>query len=47
MTNNNDKVSGLAAAGIPVDRRVPHWVTPHEHNRDYLHVKRTKLGHLE
>jgi GTP cyclohydrolase II len=47
MTNNHDKVLGLEAAGVRVSRRVPHWVSAHEHNRDYLEVKRAKLGHLE
>jgi len=45
MTNNPDKCAGLEEAGITVARRVPHWGGPNEHNRDYLEVKRTKLGH--
>ena len=45
MTNNPDKCAGLEKAGIAVARRVPHWGGPNEHNRDYLEVKRTKLGH--
>jgi GTP cyclohydrolase II len=47
MTNNNDKVRGLEAAGVRVSRRVPHWVAADEHSRGYLEVKRAKLGHLE
>jgi GTP cyclohydrolase II len=47
MTNNPDKLAGLAQAGVRVARRVPHWVAPGEHNRDYLDVKRAKLGHHE
>jgi GTP cyclohydrolase II len=47
MTNNPDKVSGLESAGVRVARRVPHWVGDHEHNREYLEVKRAKLGHHE
>jgi GTP cyclohydrolase II/3,4-dihydroxy 2-butanone 4-phosphate synthase/GTP cyclohydrolase II len=47
MTNNPDKVAGLENAGVRVSRRVPHWVTKNEHNRDYLEVKRAKLGHRE
>lgn len=46
MTNNNDKLQGLEAAGVRVTRRVPHWVSDHEHNKGYLEVKRAKLGHL-
>jgi GTP cyclohydrolase II/3,4-dihydroxy 2-butanone 4-phosphate synthase/GTP cyclohydrolase II len=45
MTNNPDKCAGLENAGIKVALRVPHWGGPNEHNRDYLEVKRTKLGH--
>jgi GTP cyclohydrolase II/3,4-dihydroxy 2-butanone 4-phosphate synthase/GTP cyclohydrolase II len=45
MTNNPDKCAGLEKAGIKVARRVPHWGDHNEHNRDYLEVKRTKLGH--
>jgi GTP cyclohydrolase II/3,4-dihydroxy 2-butanone 4-phosphate synthase/GTP cyclohydrolase II len=45
MTNNPEKCDGIARAGIAVARRVPHWGGPNEHNRDYLEVKRTKLGH--
>lgn len=47
MTNNPDKCAGLAQAGIEVALRVPHWGGPNEHNRAYLEVKRTKLGHHE
>jgi GTP cyclohydrolase II len=45
MTNNPDKCAGLEKAGITVARRVQHWGDHNEHNRDYLEVKRTKLGH--
>jgi GTP cyclohydrolase II/3,4-dihydroxy 2-butanone 4-phosphate synthase/GTP cyclohydrolase II len=45
MTNNPDKVAGLEKAGVKVSRRVPHWGEHHEHNKDYLEAKRTKLGH--
>jgi GTP cyclohydrolase II len=47
MTNNPDKEAGLEAAGVRVAERIPHWVGHHEHNRDYLEVKRSKLGHRE
>ncbi len=47
MTNNPDKLAGLEQAGVRVARRVPHWVGPSEHNREYLAVKRAKLGHRE
>ena len=45
MTNNPDKCAGLEKAGIAVARRVPHWGGPNEHNREYLAVKKAKLGH--
>lgn len=48
MTNNPDKVRGLESAGMRVVRRIPHWVArANEHNRQYLQVKRLKLGHRE
>lgn len=46
MTNNPEKLTGLERAGVRVAQHVPHWVEDHEHNRDYLEVKRAKLGHL-
>ena len=45
MTNNPDKCAGLEKAGIVVARRVAHWGGTNEHNRDYLAVKKAKLGH--
>ncbi len=47
MTNNPEKLAGLEQAGVRVAAHVPHWVAQHEHNREYLEVKRAKLGHLE
>ena len=46
MTNNPQKVEGLERAGVAVAAQVPHWTDVHEHNREYLEVKRTKLGHI-
>jgi GTP cyclohydrolase II len=46
MTNNPQKLAGLEQAGIEVAAHVPHWTDDHEHNRDYLEVKRVKLGHI-
>ena len=45
MTNNPDKMAGLENAGLRVLRRIPHWGTAQEHNRDYLDAKLKKLGH--
>jgi GTP cyclohydrolase II len=46
MTNNPQKLQGLEQAGVKVVEHVPHWIEGHEHNRDYLAVKRAKMGHL-
>jgi GTP cyclohydrolase II len=45
LTNNPDKLSGLQSAGIAVER-LPIVVPANRHSRDYLAVKRDKLGHL-
>ncbi|MBI4512136.1 MAG: GTP cyclohydrolase II [Deltaproteobacteria bacterium] len=47
MTNNPDKLRGLEKAGVAISQHVPHWIPDHEHNKDYLEVKRAKLGHLD
>lgn len=46
MTNNPQKLAGLAAAGMPVEAHEPHWVEATEHSEHYLSVKKSKLGHL-
>jgi GTP cyclohydrolase II/3,4-dihydroxy 2-butanone 4-phosphate synthase/GTP cyclohydrolase II len=46
MTNNPEKVTGLEAEGVVVTERLDHVVEAHEHNRDYLQTKRTRMGHL-
>lgn len=46
MTNNPNKLKGLEDLGINVTRRIPHIMTPTEHNRDYLKTKQTKSGHM-
>ena len=46
MTNNPKKQAGLEHAGVVVDALESHWVGASEHNADYLHAKRIKLGHL-
>ncbi len=46
MTNNPDKVESLQAEGVVVARRVPHLVTLHEHNREYMATKRRRMGHV-
>lgn len=44
-TNNPDKVRELTEQGVTVCERIPHWVSQHEWNSDYLAVKKKKLGH--
>jgi GTP cyclohydrolase II len=46
MTNNPRKVEGLENDGVRVTRREPHEIEAHDHNRDYLKTKQTRLGHL-
>ena len=45
MTNNPQKIAGLASAGVVVAQE-SHWVGASEHSADYLAVKKSKLGHL-
>jgi GTP cyclohydrolase II len=47
MTNNPDKLAALEAAGVKIVEHIPHWVSEQEHNREYLSVKRAKMGHIE
>lgn len=46
LTNNPDKVSALAAAGIDVRERLPLQIEPSSDNVRYLHTKTTRLGHI-
>lgn len=46
MTNNPEKVAALESAGVHVVERVPAQVEPEDTFRDYLKVKREKMGHL-
>ncbi|KPF67692.1 GTP cyclohydrolase [alpha proteobacterium AAP81b] len=45
LTNNPDKVAGLAAHGLTVTRR-PHAMPPNPHNIGYLGTKRDRQGHI-
>ena len=45
LTNNPDKVAGLAAHGLAVTR-VPHQMPPNPHNIAYLGTKRDRQGHM-
>ncbi|HEY0007958.1 MAG TPA: bifunctional 3,4-dihydroxy-2-butanone-4-phosphate synthase/GTP cyclohydrolase II [Tepidisphaeraceae bacterium] len=45
ITNNPKKIHGLDGFGLQIVEQVPIRVIAGEHNRDYLEVKRTKMGH--
>ncbi len=46
LTNNPQKLIGLEGYGLHIVERVPIEPLPTDDNRDYLDVKRDKLGHL-
>jgi GTP cyclohydrolase II len=46
MTNNPAKVDALRADGVVVSRRVPMAINANDHNREYLHTKNVRMGHL-
>jgi len=46
MTNNPEKVAGLARLGITVAERVPHVFPSNRHNEGYLETKATRFGHM-
>jgi 3,4-dihydroxy 2-butanone 4-phosphate synthase / GTP cyclohydrolase II len=46
LTNNPRKLVGIEGYGLEIVERVPIVPIPTDENRDYLQVKRDKLGHL-
>ncbi|MGB4247065.1 MAG: GTP cyclohydrolase II [Pseudohongiellaceae bacterium] len=46
LTNNPAKVAALEAMGIPVTERVPIHTGHNSHNKSYLEVKASKMGHM-
>ncbi len=46
LSNNPDKVRGLESEGIRVEERVPLEIPPKSSTRDYLEVKKRRMGHL-
>ncbi len=46
LTNNPEKVKGLAQCGIRVVERVPHVFPSNDHNRRYLKTKAVRFGHM-
>ncbi len=45
LSNNPDKVTGIINEGIEAER-VPLEIPPQSSTRDYLRIKKEKLGHL-
>ena len=46
MTNNPRKIVGIEGYGLKVTKRVPLEIQANRSNKDYLKVKKEKLGHL-
>jgi len=46
LSNNPDKVRGLEQEGIKVEERLPLEIPPRSSTKDYLKIKKLKLGHL-
>jgi len=46
LSNNPEKVQGLEREGILVEKRVPLEIAPNSLTRDYLKIKKEKLGHI-
>jgi GTP cyclohydrolase II len=46
LTNNPDKIGQLKAEGINVVDRIPIVMPANRHDKDYLDVKKQKMGHL-
>lgn len=45
MTNNPMKRIGLEGYGLEIVENVPLEVTPNKYNREYMHTKKTRMGH--
>jgi 3,4-dihydroxy 2-butanone 4-phosphate synthase / GTP cyclohydrolase II len=46
MTNNPKKVRGLEGYGLEIVERVPIEIPPTDENKNYLRVKKEKMGHF-
>ncbi len=46
LSNNPEKVQGLEEEGILVEKRIPLEITPNSITRNYLRIKKEKLGHI-
>lgn len=46
MTNNPLKLEGLVESGLKINKRVPLQFETNIHNKNYIEVKKEKMGHL-
>jgi 3,4-dihydroxy 2-butanone 4-phosphate synthase/GTP cyclohydrolase II len=46
LSNNPEKILGLEHEGIIVEKRVPLEIDPNSLSREYLRIKKEKLGHI-
>lgn len=46
LTNNPAKITGMRDAGVRIAERVPLETDPTDGNRQYLQVKKARMGHL-
>ena len=46
LTNNPDKIEIFNESSIELVERVPLVIVPQEENRDYLRVKKERMGHI-
>ncbi len=44
LTNNPLKINSLK--GVSIQERIPILINPNDNNKNYLHVKKEKMGHL-
>ena len=45
LTNNPQKIVGLAGHGLCIEERIPLSIPPQDDNRRYLETKRDRMGH--
>ena len=46
LTNNPKKIGGIQGYGVEVIEHLPVEIVPNKVNRNYLRVKKEKMGHL-
>jgi len=46
MTNNPEKMEGLAAEGVNVVRRIPIVIPTNEYSKRYMDTKKKRMGHI-